>query len=90
MSDFPDIMTPEVQIAWEALADALLSAAEQKGVTLTAAAVTWAADHKGVTGFNCLFNEGMTEDLAEGMAGVLLMDADECDFEHSVEPVARQ
>lgn len=90
MSDFPDIMTPEVRIAWEALAEALLSAADQRGVTLTAAAVTWAADHKGVTGFNCLFNVGMTEDLAEGMAGVLLMDADECDFEHPVQSVTRQ
>ena len=90
MSDFPDIMTPEVQIAWEALAAALLSAAEERGVILTAAAVTWAADHKGVTGFNCLFNEGMTEDLAEGMAGVLLMDADECDFEVEVPKVTRQ
>ena len=90
MSDFPDIMTPEVQIAWEALAAALLSAAEERGVILTAAAVTWAADHKGVTGFNCLFNEGMTEDLAEGMAGVPLMDVDECDFEVEVPKVTRQ
>lgn len=90
MTDFPDIMTPEVQIAWETLAAALLSAAEERGVILTAAAVTWAADHKGVTGFNCLFNEGMTEDLAEGMAGVLLMDVDECDFEVEVPKVTRQ
>lgn len=90
MTDFPDPMTPEVQIAFEALGKALQTSLKEKRSSLVAIALTWAADYDGETGFSCIFNRDMTEDLAEGMAGALLMDATECDDERELPKVTRQ
>lgn len=76
---YPDIMTPEVNLAFEALCEALDAAAKARAVTLCDVALTWHSQFKGTSGFNCCFNADLTADVAGGMAGVLLMDASDDD-----------
>lgn len=79
--NFPEILNDEVRLAYEALGKALSASADAKGVALVGVAVTWAAQHEGSTGFNCIYNEGVTADLAYHMAGVLVADTEELEFE---------
>jgi hypothetical protein len=90
MTDFPDVLTPEITLAFQALCEAIDTAAKARSVTLCDVAVTWHAHHGGKSGFYSIFSESMTMAVAEGMAGVLLMDADDADFEDVVPMVTRQ
>jgi hypothetical protein len=78
---FPEILNEDVRLAYEALGKALSASADANGVQLVGVAVTWAAQHEGSTGFNCIYNEGMTADLAHHMAGVLIADTEELEFD---------
>lgn len=86
----PVIMTPEVQLAFDSLVKAMQDAADQQGHPLLGVAVSWAVEIDDQTGFNCLFTDGVTAEIAECMAGVLIDDADELDFETELPKVTRQ
>ena len=81
----PDINSTEVMLAFRALCMAMDREAKARGVTLCDVAVVWHQQHGGRGGFNCIFSEGLTPDVAEGMAGVLIMDSEDADFSEAIE-----
>lgn len=86
----PDIHNDDITLAFDHLCKTLDAAASAAGVKLCDVAVSWHIADDQNSGFCCLISEGLTPEVAEGMAGVLLMDADEADIEETITAPRRQ
>lgn len=90
MKEFPDLMCPEVQLAFEALTKALKESATARGIQMVSVAASWLTENDDMTVGFSMFDGNMTPENAEAMAAVLLLDADHADFQVELDPVRRQ